>query len=275
MYINPLLKTLIMKSIACWTLLISCFLYSCGEVVTTEEKKEEVTKVSISLSDFPKSPTFEDATLTKMDFQDGKFTMDFDAETYTLGAQTDSVISAMCANSGDGQHFHLIVDKQPYAAKYAKEFEYKIDDGEHHVLTFLSRSYHESIKNGKAFMAKKVVVKNNSFESTEDITEPALFYSRPKGTYVGSKETDKVMLDYFLVNVDPSMGYKVMANINGQSFDLGSEWKPVLLEGLPMGENTIELTMVDSSGAAVDVPMNKISRTIVLKENPIEKEENK
>ncbi|MBK8506731.1 MAG: hypothetical protein IPL46_33850 [Saprospiraceae bacterium] len=48
-------------------------------------------------------------------------------------------------------------------------------------IAFLSRSYHESIKNGMPYLAKKVIVKNGSFTSEEDIKEPILVNSRPKG----------------------------------------------------------------------------------------------
>jgi hypothetical protein len=113
--------------------------------------------------------------MTKMSYSEGKFDFDYTSENYKLGEQTDSTIAAMCANSGKGQHIHLIVDKEPYAAKYTEEFEYDLPDGEHHVLAFLSRSYHESIKNGKAFMAKKVMVKDKSITKAEAIEKPALF----------------------------------------------------------------------------------------------------
>src|SRR5690606_20129852 len=52
----------------------------------------------------------------------------------------------VCSNSGQGQHIHLILNNNPYLAKYESEFTEDLKPGHYVALSFLSRSYHESIK---------------------------------------------------------------------------------------------------------------------------------
>jgi len=222
----------------------------------------------LTIKAFTESVAFPDASISTMNYTNGVFTFGLRGDTYELGQQSPDAESKMCANSGKGQHIHLIVNDSPYAAKYVKQFTHDIPDGDHHVLAFLSRSYHESIKSNGANVAVKVNVKDKSITSTEAIKDPMLFYSRPKGTYVG-KDTKNLMLDFFLKNVNLSgSGYKVKASINGTETII-SKWQPYYLNGLPMGENTITLTLIDKDGNKVDAPLNPVSRTFTLKADPL------
>ena len=119
-------------------------------------------------------------------------------------------------------------------------------------------------------MALKAQVANNGFSSVEDITQPMLFYSRPKGTYVGKANTEKVMLDFYLVNVQLGMDYKVQVDINGEQSIVVDQWQPYYIEGLPMGDNKIKLTLIDKDGNPVDTPLNPVERVFTLQEDPAE-----
>lgn len=242
---------------------------SAGEEAAAEETTQEESTMDkvYSLEPFSESTNYPDAAIESVSFQDGRF--DFEISNYELAVQTPDAEQKMCANSAKGQHIHVIVDKEPYTAHYEADFEYEIEDGEHYLLSFLSRSYHESLKHPEARWAKKVMVENNSFTSTEDITGPMLFYSRPKGTYVGSSETEKVMLDFYLIDAELGDQYKVKASINGEEHMIDT-WQPYYISGLPMGESTIELTLIDTEGNPVDAPLNPVSRTITLKADPAE-----
>jgi len=209
-----------------------------------------------------------DAAINSMTYKDKKFKFVIAGDSYKLGAQTPDAPQKMCANSGKGQHIHLIIDNGPYAAKYTDEFEYELSDGEHYLLAFLSRSYHESIKTKEAHVAKKITVKDGSIVAEEDITQPMLFYSRPKGTYTGKAETDKVMLDFYLVNCTLGDEYKVKVKVNDSAEFTVDKWQPYFLEGLPLGDNTVTLTLVDAQGNPVDTPLNPVSRTFTLKADP-------
>lgn len=232
--------------------------------------EQEAPALKYTLSAFSPSQAYPDAAIEGVTYENGKFNFAVGGETYELGAQTPDAEAKMCANSGKGQHIHLIIDNAPYAAKYEAAFDYEIEDGEHYMLAFLSRSYHESIKTEAAHVAKKITVEGNSFKGMEDIAEPILFYSRPKGTYVGAANTDKVMLDFYLNNV-PGFGtdHMVKATINGEDHMVDT-WQPYYIEGLPMGENTVTLTLVDAEGKAVDTPMNPVTRTFTLQKDPVE-----
>lgn len=236
-----------------------------------ENHDDDAAAAAYTITPFDASAEFPDAAMESMDYKDGKFTYKVGGASYQLGAQTPDAPQKMCANSGKGQHIHLIIDNNPYIAKYTAEFEQEVPGGEHYILSFLSRSYHESIKTPQAHLAKKVTVEGGAFTSSEDITVPMLFYSRPKGTYVGKAATGKVMLDFFLVNVDLSPdGYKVKANINGKQEVILDKWQPYYIEGLPMGDNKIELTLIDKDGNTVDTPLNPAERVFTLKEDPAE-----
>ena len=157
------------------------------------------------------------------------------------------------------------MDDQPYAAKYESSFTYEIPDGEHYLLCFLSRSYHESIKTPDAHMAVKVNIENKSVKESVDIEDPMLFYSRPKGLYTGD-DTKKVMLDFYLVNADLG-NYKVEADINGEKH-LIDVWQPYYIEGLPEGDNTITLSLLNNNGSLVEAPFNPVSRTFKIEKTP-------
>ncbi len=221
--------------------------------------------LSYKLTPFSKSVSFPDASIESMEYGNGKFDFKIGGDSYQLGVQTTDAPQKSCANSAQGQHIHLIVNNLPYAAKYTSEFDYSIPDGEHHILAFLSRSYHESIKTNAAHRAVKAQVKDAAFTEVEPITEPMLFYSRPKGVYAG-EDTKKVMLDFYLVNATMD-DYKVKAEINGEEFMLDT-WQPYYIEGLPNGDNTIKLTLVDNDGNVVPAPYNPVSRTFKIESEP-------
>lgn len=239
---------------------------------TSQDKTESMTNHTgnkYTLKPFAVSEQYLDAKILFKGYKNGLFDFNVQSKTYKLGVQTPDAPAKMCANSGKGQHIHLIVDNAPYAAEYTADFDYDIDDGTHYILAFLSRSYHESIKTPDARVAMKAEVKDKSIVSTDMITDPMIFYSRPKGTYVGKANTDKVMLDFYLNNVNMVDGYKVIADINGEKHTI-ERWEPYYIEGLPMGKNTITLTLVDKSGNIVDTPLNPVTREFELKEDPAE-----
>ena len=134
-------------------------------------------------------------------------------DNYELGVQTQKDFDYNLANSAKGQHIHLIVNNGPYSAKYSPEFEHELDEGNNVILAFLSRSYHESVKNPSAYYLAQV-----GDGQKLDLTQELLFYSRPKGVYKG-EDTDRVLLDFYLINTSISAdGNKVRATIHGKEF---------------------------------------------------------
>lgn len=212
------------------------------------------------------SPEFADATLSHGPLEvseTGEAAFNFTVSDYELGAQTATAGENGLANSGKGQHIHLIVNNGPYSAHYEPGFNYQLDDGNNVILAFLSRSYHESVKNGKAFIVTQVAVGDSAAEGA-NLEAQHMFYSRPKGTYTGDA-TSKVLLDFFLVNtsIGGESGNVVRATINGNVFYL-DQWVPYTMEGLKDGENTVKLELMDAEGNIVPGPFNSVERTFTL-----------
>ena len=235
-----------------------------------EMDEMDTEEAEIMLSKLEGSPEFNDASLkmtlpNAMKVPAGEVTFAFDVENYDLAAPTKTDMDLGLAESDKGQHVHFILDNAPYSAHYEDSFSKDLTQGDHVVLAFLSRSYHESVKNPNSFVLQKMSVGNPTEDQQLDVdfSAPHMFYSRPKGTYTGD-DTKKVLLDFFLVNTDLT-NHKVRATINGQEFMI-DEWVPYVMEGLPMGENTIKLELLDENGELVKSPFNPVERTVTLEE---------
>ena len=214
----------------------------------------------ITLSKLEGSPPYLDAKISTASITVGdndEYAFSFDISDYELGAQTINNVESQLANSGKGQHIHFIVNNGPYSAHYTNNFKKKLSTDNNVILAFLSRSYHESVKNPNAFVLTQIG------EDKVDLNNEFLFYSRPKGTYKG-KDTEKLLLDFYLINTTISPeGNKVKATINDTEFII-TEWAPYYLQGLPKGEVKIKLELLNAEGKLVDSPFNPSSRTVNL-----------
>jgi len=234
------------------------------------EETEEMTAEPITLSKLEGSPSYADAELilssqTSMITNESReVDFEFTITNYELGAQTEGPNADKLANSGKGQHIHFILNNQPYSAHYEPSFKKEIPDGVHHLVAFLSRSYHESVKNENSVVVRKIEIGDEP-EDTQglDMDAPTLIYSRPKGTYSG-KDTENLLLDFFVLNTELSEeGNKVRATINGETFMI-TEWAPHVINGLPMGEVTIKLELLDNEGNLIEGPFNEVTRKVIL-----------
>jgi len=258
-------------------LLITAIIYACGSGGNKKETPADTTAkapatepAQIKLLPAVGAASYETAEIGVVSPADGSkveagpVKFDFAVTNYELATQTIDAETRGCANSAKGQHIHLILDNQPYFAHYENTFERELEPGHYIMLAFLSRSYHESVKNNSSYKVTQFTV-GDVDEEPADLSAPHMFYSRPKGTYKG-KDTEKVLLDFFLVNTTLSAdGNKVKATVNGQEFTIDS-WQPYFLEGLPMGENTIKLELVDKDGNFIEGPFNRVERTVTLTE---------
>jgi hypothetical protein len=225
----------------------------------------------ITLTPSEPSTEFPDAAITKFKLQNDSDSTrySFEMKNYVLGNQTADASAKLCANSAKGQHIHLILNNGPYEAWYTPSFSKKLAEGHYVSMTFLSRSYHESIKSSKTYELKQYNVGKDAGTKNNDIDlkAPMLFYSRPKGEYTG-KDTRKVLLDFFLVNTSlKANGNRVRATINGKEFMI-TDWKPYYIEGLPMGESTVKLELLDKDNKPVtcDKMFQTVERKITLKD---------
>ena len=213
----------------------------------------------ITISKLEGSPSYENSKLNvqNISFDDKKFDFLFGVEDYKLGIQTPNDFKHELANSAKGQHIHLIVNNNPYSAHYSESFKKDLEGENNVILAFLSRSHHESVKNKNAYVLTQIS------EEEIDLNKEFIFYSRPKGVYK-EKDTEKLLLDFYLINTKISaLGNKVRATIQGSEFII-NEWAPYYIEGLPKGEISIKLELLNEKGDLVDSPFNPSTRTVIL-----------
>lgn len=210
--------------------------------------------------------TYPDAKLSlkspkKEEVQEAKeYEFSFAVERYELMQQTDDEKAQHCANSKKGQHIHFILNNAPYEAHYEPNFKAELMEGNNVVLAFLSRSYHESIKQKDAFILQNFPIGEET--AAFDQTSKHLFYSRPKGTYSG-KDAERILLDFYLVNTSLSKeGERVRVTIDEKEFVLNS-WQPYFVEGLSMGEHTFRIQLIDANGDVVPGPFNDSGERVI------------
>lgn len=225
-------------------------------------------KDGLKLSSVDDSPDFPHAIIYmenpgyESKFETGKIEFSYNIRNYELANQTTDAEQKMCANSAKGQHIHLILNNEPYTAHYEAKFVKQLEPGNYVSLSFLSRSYHESIKHRGAYDLKRFSV-GTTDTLDFDMSAKHLFYSRPKGEYFGD-DTKKILLDFYLYDTRlKEDGDKVRATINGTEFTL-TRWVAYFIEGLPLGENTIKLELIDKEGNLIEGPYNSVERTIML-----------
>lgn len=199
-----------------------------------------------------------------------------EVESFEAGAQTKTPRAQEIANSANGQHVHIIVDNEPYLANYNPGEPFDIgtlEDGAHTAVVFPSRSYHESVKNEGAHDIVNFYVNEESGEFMLNPDDPAVIYSRPKGTYSGAG-AERIMLDFYLNNVTLSAdGHRVRytirpADASADADPLASitldEWAPAFVTGLESGTYVVTLELLDAEGNRVEGAFNYTEREITV-----------
>jgi hypothetical protein len=203
-----------------------------------------------------------------------KLSFSFNVKNYELKSQTGDSNSKVCNNSAQGQHIHFILDNKPYVALYEPKHETTVaKNSEHYVMAFLSRSYHLSLKNnGAALLYRFKIDENGKLQKLDDPKTPMVFYSRPKGDYLG-KDTENVLLDFYVWNASLGNEYTVKADVQTGGRDttfIISDWKPYFLKNLAMGKTSIKLLLLDKDGRKVEGPHTEVTREINLaKDEPM------
>ena len=233
---------------------------------------ESMESNGIRLTPFSDSPKFPEAQMqlrspiANATLTSGEVPFNYQVTNFVLTKMSGGPRMAAMANSMKGQHIHNIVDNEPYSAHYETAFTKTIPSGQHVVLSFLSRSYHESLKHRGAYDLRLVNVGASPATGAApvlDVKAPHLFYSRPKDAYAGA-DAKRIMLDFYLVNTTlEAGGNRVRATINGTEFML-DRWLPYMMEGLPAGENTVKLELVDGTGTMIPGPYNSVTRTFTV-----------
>ena len=283
---------------------ITLFLSACEAPKTdnkVKENKPEETKsetAELSVVEQPQSIADKIKERGDQDKAEPELVVESPKEGETINSSTVKVKVKVTGNvkqgkddKGTGNHVHVILDNQPYAAHYMWDegFELRnVPDGEHTLRMFASRPWHESYKNEKAFKTIKFTVKNGKADETKpttdangnkmadakkeeeakaegadvkeskagdvDFSKPLLTYSRPKGEYKGT-DAEAIMIDFWLANAKLAGDggeYKVSYSINGGEAKMIEKWEPVWLKGWKDGKNTVKLELVDKDGKLVE-----------------------
>ena len=227
-----------------------------------------VSRQVVTITKLKGSPIYDTSELKLVGIDsllsNNAYNFSFQADNFELGEQTQGSIQNGLANSSKGQHIHFIVNNGPYSAHYDTNFSKELEADNNVILAFLSRSFHESVKNQKAYILTQVA-KNKSDEI--DLSQEFLFYSRPKGVYKGD-DTKKLLLDFYLVNTNlSSNGNKVRLTITQKTFThqfLLDSWEPYYIEGLDKGRVSLKLELLNKNMDLIESDFNPSFRKIVL-----------
>lgn len=238
------------------------------QAITTDT----ATVAAITINPVGNSPEFQNASLGIKDIKatlqgtdSVTVTISYDVKNYELKSQTSDATGKGCNNSKDGQHIHFILDNAPYAALYEPTHTFTIPvNSTHYVMSFLSRSYHESLKNKEAAVLLHFSVDaQGKLTKLDNPAAPMIFYSRPKGDYLGD-DTKKVLLDFYVYNGTLSSdSLQVKATINETDFTI-AQWQSYFIENAPMGDMDVTLSLVDKNGNPLQGEHTMVSRKIKL-----------
>ncbi len=206
----------------------------------------------------------------------------FRIDGYSLGSNSQFDRASEVVNSNMGQTVHILIDNQPYfpvnepaidpfnedgwyydmSYKFALPFNLK--DGMHTIRMFPARSFGESLKNDRTFVAMNFYLGDQTNRPGMDLNKPYLTYNEPSDEF-DLVEDMPVLLDFWISNCElTSDGYKVRLTVDGRSNRLLTSWQPYYIYGLKKGKHTVRLELVDSKNQLVPGLFNNVERTIVV-----------
>jgi hypothetical protein len=172
------------------------------------------------------------------------------------------------------KHVHLILDDLPYVAIYDASDSVplstllggrEIKEGQHVLHAFASRPTHESVKSDKASaMVTFWVGKPGAV--TFDPAHPHVVFSRPKGANKGAMGKN-LLIDFYLWPHNLDGGRHVRATLSGDTLPTPfavdfATWAPKQIVGLPKGDYSVKLELLDSSNAVLPGPLTSITQKI-------------
>ncbi|NGX28764.1 MAG: hypothetical protein K940chlam1_00951 [Candidatus Anoxychlamydiales bacterium] len=184
---------------------------------------------------------------------------------YPIGNITNNDRAKELANSSLGQSIHVVVDNNVYFARtgpslapydeegnfyeamYRFKIPYSLSQGNHFLRVFPARSYGESLKEEKCFVATTFYVQNKRINEKMNLSSPYLTYNEPSG-YFKLYQKDPVLLDFYLSNVILSEdGYKVRVTIDNTIKRILTKWVPYYIYGLKKGKHSLRLELLDKN----------------------------
>lgn len=170
---------------------------------------------------------------------------------------------------GLGNHLNLIIDNEPLQEIYNVDEPIVLKNlapGTHSLRLFAVRPWGESYKNEGAYAQTTFSVLTTTNDNRPLSNIPLLTYNSPTGI-IGA---EPLLLDYYLTNLSQHRqlennqeqeDFVVRATVNGISFLL-EDWQPRYIKGLKLGENWIQLELLDRAGNKIVNSFNDTVRII-------------
>jgi len=209
----------------------------------------------------------------------------FRLDGYALGAGSSQFARAKeIPESKLGQTVHVVIDDMPYFAvkgievqpfneegfyydtSFKFEVPFRLKPGMHTIRMFPARSFGESLKGDKVYVASYFYVENMSHPIDVNFNAPYITYNEPSDEMPLNVE-QPVLLDFYVSNCELTPdGYKVRLTVDGKVQRTLTSWQPYYIYGLKKGKHTIRLELINAKGMKVAGPFNDVQQTIHLKD---------
>jgi len=244
-----------------WIFLMLATSMACSDakngVLGAESNKDKNTKKQTPNENLQLLPAVINAKETAYkDLELGPFLYDAGELKYivmgaTLGTKTAGAEQTGLQVSGNGLYLHIVLNDSIHFMESNRLIPKVIADGTYNMTAFVSRSWHESVKNGKAFVARKIDIKSGRTVRSFPLDESMLIYGVPIGTYIG-KEVEKVLLDFYLYNTSIGQGgNRVRVLIDGKHEFFVDKWQAYYIQGLGLGNHSVEMELQNSMGQRI------------------------
>lgn len=188
-----------------------------------------------------------------------------------IGAQTHGAEMTGLANSTRGQYVCVILDQGPCIPSFTSGQLLYVGiatPGPHTISAFACRSWHESVKSPNSFKSVNFYVADTSDVPDQEqelpTGAPRLILNRPEGEYAGN-DANTILIDFFLSGATSGDGAsRVRLTVDAASSVL-NEWVPHIISGLPPGEHTIRLELLQADGSGAIGRPTVAEKRIVIK----------
>ncbi len=145
-----------------------------------------------------------------------------------------------------------------------KDIPYELKEGIHVIRAFPDRSYGESLKRPGCYDASVFYIGKKENAKEVNLKAPYLTYNEPLET-LRYNEKQPILLDFYLSNTQLSRdGYKVRVIINDTITRILTLWAPYYIYGIPKGQHTIQLQLLNPKNEVEPGMFNDVKRTITV-----------
>ena len=123
------------------------------------------------------------------------------------------------------------------------------------MIAFLSKSYHETIKNPISVFSRKFSVLGGKTVKSYPLENSAIAIAAPYGTYK-KDESENILLDFALANtIIAKDSNKILIRIDAKNEFTVNDWKSYVIKGLEPGYHSVELELQNRYGQKLYGPV--------------------